>query len=183
MRNLLNKTWELGSNYSIAHTGIEVVKQWFLKKRHGLKINNKNIEFVGNENANYLNKVTDKEKRKEKPFILKMQYGKHFNTFKHTTDHLCDQPNTQQIKDVSKTKTITSFISTKCPTFKGCQAYLVYQFKKPVQQKPLIGESKRHLQTSLADHRQKSRDNPAGKLSVGPTGESWGKLWDFCGLA
>ena len=58
-----------------------------------------------------------------------MQYGKHFNTVKHTVEHLNDESNTPLIKAVSETKKIANFTSTKCPTPKGCEANLVYQFE------------------------------------------------------
>ena len=43
-----------------------------------------NIEFVVNKKANNRSNVSDTEEEKEKQFILKVQYGKLFNTVKHT---------------------------------------------------------------------------------------------------
>ena len=59
------------------------------------------IEFVVNKKANNGSNVSDTKKEKEKQFILKVQYGKHFNTVKHTVEHLNDESNTPLIKAVS----------------------------------------------------------------------------------
>ena len=80
MKTIFNRTWELSLNYSIAHTGIEVMKNRLIKTAMQKKEIDQNIEFVVNKKANNRSNVSDTEEETKKPFILKVQYGKHFHT-------------------------------------------------------------------------------------------------------
>ena len=73
MKTLFNKTWELSSNYSIAHTGMEVMKNRLIKTAMQKKEFDQNIEFVINKKANNRSKVSNTEEETEKPFILRVQ--------------------------------------------------------------------------------------------------------------
>ena len=66
MKTLFNRTWELSSNYFIAHTGIEVMKNQFIKPAKQKKEIDQNIEFVVNKKANNRSNVSDTEEETRK---------------------------------------------------------------------------------------------------------------------
>jgi len=154
IKTLISRTWELNSNYHLATEGIEKMKTRLLKNGYKENFIDKNILQVIDRKM----QPTEPQPTIEPKVFLSVQYGKGSKELKRSIKSLLPE-NPSPILLTLQTKKVEAFVSNKCRTPKDCSANLVYNFKCHGCDAQYIGETKRHLRTRVAEHRQKSRES------------------------
>ena len=161
VQTLISRTWELNSTFELAVEGINNMQTRL--KRNGYSENficrniNKVISKKFQTRSSEEVKEEEDDQQRER-CILKIQYG-NGNKELRTALRAITPTDSPPIQVVFETKKIKSFLTNKCRTPKESNANLVYRFKCHGCEASYVGETKRHLRTRVAEHRQQSRES------------------------